>query len=54
MRTSYRNTAEADGVNKLKNGGIGADPQGKRQYRDKRKPGTEAKHPKAITQILPQ
>ena len=50
----HGDSAKADGVDELKNGGIGPDAQGERQDRDQGKPWTEAKRPQAIPQVLPQ
>ena len=49
----HRNRAQADGVNQLKNCGVGADSQGQRQDCHKGESRAESKHSEAIAKVPP-
>jgi hypothetical protein len=49
-----RNSAEADGIDKLENGGVGTDAKREGKDGDDGKAGTEAKKTESVTKVLPE
>src|SRR5258708_25972114 len=54
LRALDGNGAQADGVNELEDGGVGADSERKSEDGDEGKAGTEAKKPQSMAKIAPE
>jgi len=49
-----RNSAEADGIDELEDGGIGTDAEGEGKDRDDGEAGTKAKKSESVAKVLPE
>ncbi len=49
-----RDGAKANGINKLKDGGVGADAEGEGQDGDDGEAGAQAKKPKSVAKVAPE
>src|SRR5437773_2858941 len=54
LRVLDRNGAQADGVNELEDGGVGADSESEGQDGDEGEAGTETKKPQSMPKVAPE